>query len=196
MIQATATLIFLITTPFGPNWTALQEQPENSPTQFFNMTIYVFEGLQDEGERLEPLPDIVERSLEKVGTFRDYRSFRPIDQISWLVATREDMDRFLDIPEKWWALAEDTNISFKLIYNFSQRYLTLHDFRMMIRQVPKIHTSVGLADGGAAILGHSRVDTRQNELFFIVTLKVQDEPFPGQSEQARFTVVTQTHDHH
>ena len=173
-----------------------QESATEDPIQYFDMTIYAFEGLQEVGDATEAFPDIVERSLEKVGAYRKYKGFRIIDQISWLVRTQENMDRFLDIPERWWALAEETNISFKLIYNFSGRYLTLYDFRMMIRQVPKIHTSAGLADGGAAVLGHSLVETRPNEVFFIVTLNVQDKPFPGQSENARFTVIPKNHNHH
>lgn len=172
-------------------------QHERGAPDFFRMEIHVFEGSREKvPAEKAPLPEIVTRALVQVGRLLGYQHFRPVDRIAWLVRADGDMDRFLDIPERWWSLAEDTNISFKLLYNQREKFLSLNDFRFMVKQVPKLHTTVGVNNRGAAVLGHSKIDTRQNEVFFIVTLEVRDTPFEGQDERALFTVSgIHNHDH-
>ncbi len=173
---------------------AMGQEPVGA-TDYFRMEIHVFEGGHERVEtEPESRPELVDRALDQVGRLLGYTHFRPVDRITWLVRAQGDMDRFLDIPERWWSLAEDTNISFKLLYNQSERFLSLNDFRFMVKQVPKLHTTVGVHDGGAAVLGHSKIDSRQNDILFILTLEVRATPFEGQDERAIFTV-TGTHHH-
>lgn len=177
---------------------SLSQEVAQEP-EYFRMRIYVFKGsyeqIQSDNPRIEP---IVERALNKLTDLQKFKGYQLIDKIAWMVRSDGDIDRFLDIPERWWNLAQDVQISFRLIYNHSDRYLSLTDFRFMIKQVPRIHTTVGVRNGGAAVIGQSYVDKKEETVFFIVTLEVRPNPYPGQSPKYRFFVeneMKQEHDH-
>ena len=165
---------------------AMSSYASDTAEHSFRMKIYVFEGSQDAGVYPDNIPNLVQRALTEVEKFRDYKSFRLIDELVYLVRADQDINRFIDIPERLWTLSHDAQVSFTMIYDQSEKFLTLSDFRFMINQIPKIRNSVSVRPDNAVVIGSTQKHGNFDNMFFVLTLEVSDKLFPGQSAAWRF----------
>lgn len=164
-------------------------------THNFRMKIYVFEGSKEAGGKLDTIPDIVQRALAEVEKFRDYKSFILVDELNYIVRADMEINRFLDIPESLWMMSDDAQVSFTMIYDRKEKFLTLSDFRFMINQIPKIRNTVSVRPGSAVVIGSTQKIREFDNMFFILTLEVSDEPFPGQKDKMRFWLFNPKKEH-
>ncbi len=160
------------------------------------LTFYVI--VAGAGElKLPDQPEILRRALTQVSKHLGYDQFQAQSKTEWLVRSRGNMDRFLDYSRSDITILADTKLSFRLLYDYERRFITLSDLRLTSDQVELLNTSVGIDDGGAAIAGTLNNDQQATQLFLIATLEVSTRPFEGQPVKAAFMVThfdDQNHD--
>lgn len=169
---------------------AAQENAPENDRVYLRIAVYAFEAHPaSPGADVDSLqePSLAE-ALEQAGALLGYQGFTFRKGTLWLVISDGDMNRPMDYPFlDLHFLSEHNRVKFTILYNHIEKYLTLKDFAIFDKSGKILHTTIGVADGGAAVLGSMKGGGLGDGLL-VVTLKTSPKPFPGQSTKARFTL--------
>ncbi len=158
---------------------------------YLRIAVYAFDALDQTSQAEDSLPEpILKEALQQAGALLGFNGFSFRTGTQWLVVSEGDMFRPLDYRNNFHIFSEYRRVRFTIIYDHNQRYLTLKDFTINNQfNRPVLRASIGIADGGASVLGSMKVDDEGSTLM-VVAFETSDQPFPDQATHATFTVKT------
>lgn len=181
------------------SWSAAQDpaDPKRYPPPgepgpdrvYFRIAVYAFNTHDQILEDGAPYPEpILEEALDQASNLLGFQDFSFRTGTEWMVVSDGDMFRPLDYKNNYHIFSEHRRVRFTIIYDHQQRYLTLKDFIINDKHgYPVLRGSIGVADGGASVLGSMKKGDHGSVLM-VVTFQTSGEPFPKQAVHATFTV--------
>lgn len=190
----TTILLTLMLTLVGP------ANAQNADARlYFSLNWHVFEGhvaaSSDQLQSIATAEKRVQSALDEVSALLGYQTVKPVDSKTWMVMTSGDMERVLDYRGTSIRIAEAAEVQFSLAFDSQRRFLTLFDLVLTSRDNVLLHTSLGIEDRGTAVAGVMEPTADGREFFIVLTFDVSSSPFPGQSTDAVFTVLTDDEHH-